>query len=114
MHKRFPDLRWGFIEVSASWVPYAMNDLSLRFEKTGRPWAGKELLVERNIFVAVQTADDLDYIIQTAGEDNLVIGTDYGHNDTSTELLALNKLRDSGGLDPAISTKLLETNPARL
>ena len=114
MHKRFPDLRWGFIEVSASWVPYAMNDLGLRFEKTGRPWAGKELLAERNIFVAVQTADDLDYIIQTAGEDNLVIGTDYGHNDTSTELLALNKLRDSGGLDPAISTKLLETNPARL
>lgn len=114
MHKKFPDLRWGFVEVSASWVPYAMNDLSIRYNKQGLTWPGRELLAERNIFVAVQTADDLDYIVQTAGEDNLVIGTDYGHNDTSTELLALNKLRDSGVLDPSITDKMLDANPTRL
>jgi hypothetical protein len=56
----------------------------------------------------------LDYIVQAAGEGNLVIGTNYGHNDTSTELLALNKLSDSGGLDARLTTKMLETNPARL
>lgn len=56
----------------------------------------------------------MDYIVQTANEGNLVIGTEYGHNDTSTELLALNKLRDFGGLDAWLTTKMLETNPTRL
>ncbi len=114
MHKKFPDLRWAFVEVSASWVPYAMNDLSVRYAKQGIPWAGRELLAERNIFVAVQTADDIDYIVATAGEDNLVIGTDYGHNDTSTELRALTNLRDNGGLDPILADKILDKNPCRL
>ncbi len=56
MHLRYPDLRWGFVELSASWLPYAMNDLSLRFEKRGKAWPGRELLEERNIWVAAQTA----------------------------------------------------------
>jgi microsomal dipeptidase-like Zn-dependent dipeptidase len=72
------------------------------------------LLAERNIFVAVQTADDIDYIVETAGEDNLVIGTDYGHNDTSTELRALTNLRDNGGLDRVLADKILDKNPRRL
>ena len=56
----------------------------------------------------------MDYIVQTASEGNLVIGNDYVHKDASTELLALNKLRDSGGLDAWLTTKMLETNPTRL
>jgi predicted TIM-barrel fold metal-dependent hydrolase len=114
MHKKFPDLRWGFVEVSASWVPYVMNDISLRYGKQGISWPGRELLEERQIFVAVQTADDIGYIVETAGEDNLVIGTDYGHNDTSTELRALTNLRDNGGLSPALANKILDTNPKKL
>ncbi|MDA0797793.1 MAG: amidohydrolase family protein [Chloroflexi bacterium] len=114
MHKKFPDLRWGFVEISASWLPYAMNDLSVRYTRQGIPWAGRELLQERNIFVAVQTTDDIDYIVETAGEDNLMIGTDYGHNDTSTELRALTNLRDNGGLSPALVEKILDANPRRL
>jgi len=114
MHKKFPDLRWAFVETSASWVPYVMNDLSIRFNSRGRAWPGRELLQERNIFVAAQTADDFDYIIDIAGKDNLVLGTDYGHNDTSTELHALRNLRDNGGLDPAIVDKILGDNPEKL
>jgi len=95
-------------------VPYAMNDLSLRHAKQGIPWPGRELLAERNIFVALQTADDIDYIVEIAGEDNFVIGTDYGHNDTSTELRALTNLRDNGGLSPVLADKILDKNPRRL
>ncbi|MQF86464.1 MAG: hypothetical protein FI734_03245 [SAR202 cluster bacterium] len=114
MHKKFPDLRWGFVEVSASWLPYALNDLSLRFAKRGVPWSGKELLEERNIWVAVQTADDIEYIIEQAGDDHLMLGTDYGHNDTSTELHALRNLRENGGLEDSVADKILDTNPTRL
>ena len=53
-------------------------------------------------------------MIQAAGEDRLVIGTDYRHNDTSTELLALTKLRDSSELNAWLTTKMLGTNPTRL
>ena len=45
MHKKFPDLRWGFVEISASWLPYALNDLSLRFAKRGVAWPGKDCLL---------------------------------------------------------------------
>jgi len=114
MHKKYPDLRWGFVEISASWIPYAINDLSLRFRKQGRPWAGKELLEERNIWVAVQTADDIQYIIDTVGDDRLMIGTDYGHADTSTEIEALRNLRHNGGLAPGIAEKILGANPKKL
>ena len=31
--ERFPKLRWGFIEVSAQWIPYVLNDLELRFKR---------------------------------------------------------------------------------
>ena len=72
------------------------------------------MLEERNIWVAAQTADDLDYIIECAGEDHIVLGTDYGHNDTSTELHALRNLRENGGLDDAVADKILERNPTRL
>ena len=64
--------------------------------------------------MAVQTADDLGYIIEQAGDDHLMLGTDYGHNDTSTELHALRNLRENGGLDNSIADKILDTNPTRL
>ena len=88
-----------------------MNDLSLRFEKRGMAWPGRELLEERNIWVAVQTTDDIDYLIDCAGEDHLMLGTDYGHNDTASELNALRKLRQSGGSMPRWWTKFSTTTP---
>jgi hypothetical protein len=30
---KFPDLRWGFMEASASWVPWMLNDLDNRLAK---------------------------------------------------------------------------------
>lgn len=38
------------------------------------------------IYISTQTDDDFSYVISYTGEENLVIGTDYGHGDTSSEL----------------------------
>jgi len=111
---KFPDLRWGFIEVSAQWIPYAMNDLEIRFRKRGMRWPGADLVKENRIFVACQTADDLPKVLECAGEDNIVIGSDYGHNDTSAELEALRKLKTKGTLAPEIIDKILYDNAKRL
>ena len=44
----------------------------------------------------------------------MVIGSDYGHNDTSTELEALRTLADAGSVDERVLTKILDDNPRRL
>ena len=111
---KFPNLRWGFVEVSSEWVPYALNDMMLRFNKAGRPWPAKNILRENNMFVACQTADDLDWVLQTVGDDNIVVGSDYGHNDTSSELRALNNLKADGRVPAASADKILEANARRL
>jgi predicted TIM-barrel fold metal-dependent hydrolase len=114
---RFPDLRWGFIEASGSWVPYLLHDLTARFDRMS--WAygkrGTEDLLTRNrFFVACQTDDDVPYVLKYAGEDNLVIGSDYGHADTSSELEALRNLKKQGTVKPAVVDKILGDNPKRL
>ena len=41
------------------------------------------------MFVTCENTDDLPYIVQQAGEDCLVIGTDYGHTDISSDVDAI-------------------------
>jgi predicted TIM-barrel fold metal-dependent hydrolase len=65
---------------------------------------------EHNLFVACQTDDDLPYVLKYAGEDNLVVGTDYGHNDTATEIEALRYLRTQGEVSPTALSKILGDN----
>ena len=110
---KFPKLRFGFIEVAANWVPYIITDLERRVERLGRTLT-KSVLADNNMFVACQTNDDLDYIINAVGDDNLMIGSDYGHNDTSSELEALRMLKESGRLPEATLEKILNANPSRL
>lgn len=110
---RFPALRWGFVEVAANWVPYVLVDLERRLQRQGRELT-KDILVDNRMFVACQTNDDIEYITEAVGDDNLLIGSDYGHSDTSSELEALRNLRDSGRLSPERLKKIMEDNPARL
>lgn len=109
----FPKLRLGFIEVSAQWVPYVIHDLAKRFERRGKRLP-RDLLRENRIYVACQTDDDLPYILKYVGEDNLVIGSDYGHADTATEIEALRKLKQQGEVGPIAIKKILDDNPRAL
>lgn len=110
--KRFPGLRWGFIEASAQWLPYMLGDARIRIRRAGRQ-PSDDLLGDNNFFVTTQMTDDIPGIIEEVGDDNLLIGTDYGHKDTATEIHAMRRLAEEGGLKPASVTKILETNPAR-
>jgi predicted TIM-barrel fold metal-dependent hydrolase len=65
------------------------------------------------LFVACQTDDDLPYVLKYAGEDSLMIGSDYGHADNASELLALRRLKEKGELEPRVIDKILFHNPAR-
>jgi predicted TIM-barrel fold metal-dependent hydrolase len=110
---KFPKLRWGFIEVSAQWLPYAFNDIGLRLQRRKRELP-KDPLKANNMYVACQCTDDLEYVLRDGGADNLVIGTDYGHADTSSEIEALRRLKANGKLAPAVIDRILDDNARAL
>jgi predicted TIM-barrel fold metal-dependent hydrolase len=111
---QFPSLRFGFVELSAQWVPYVVHDYVRRQEKRGHEIDRANVLREHRFVVACQTDDDLEYVLRYAGEDGLMMGTDYGHADTSSELEALRRLQDLPGITQPIAEKILDANPARL
>ena len=111
--KKFPDVRWGFVEVSSQWLPYVLCDLEDRFRRNGWDWF-ENPLKENNMYVACENTDHLDYVIKYAGEDNLVIGTDYGHHDPSSEIMAVKLLREDARLAPGVAEKILENNARAL
>ena len=106
----FPDLRIGIIEVSAQWIPHALHDLASRFRRRGRTMP-EDLLREYRFYVACQTDDDLDVVLSYAGQDNLIIGSDYGHADTSSELEALRNLKRQGKVPARVIDNILDDNP---
>jgi predicted TIM-barrel fold metal-dependent hydrolase len=112
---RFPRLRFGVIETSASWLPYFCHDLTTRFARMyDRQVDGRELFGANRIYVACQTDDDLPYVLGYAGEDTLVIGSDYGHADTSSELEALRHLKTAGTIPARAVDKILDDNARAL
>lgn len=110
--KEFPGLRWGFIEASAQWVPWIMSELARR---NGEHYTGENNpFRDANAYVTTQTSDDVPYIVNVIGKDNLVIGTDYGHTDTSSEVNAIAVFRRQAGPGAEDKERILSDNPLRL
>jgi len=71
-------------------------------------------MAANRMYIACQTDDDIPYVVKYAGPDNLVIGSDYGHGDTSSEIAALRHLRAMEDLDETVVAKILDANPTAL
>jgi predicted TIM-barrel fold metal-dependent hydrolase len=111
--QQFPRLRWGFIEASAQWVPWVVADAKERYAVSGRPVLDMPLEACR-VYVTCQTNDDLPFVLKHAGEDQIVIGTDYGHFDASSELDAITILKNSKEIPEPTIAKIVEANPKAL
>jgi uncharacterized protein len=109
MYKEFPTLRWAIVEASAQWVPFVVHDLRRRLETRGRRLPD-EPLKTNNIWVTCQTDDDVEYVVKYAGEGQLVIGTDYGHEDQSSEIQAMRNMRERGDVDAAVLDRIMGQN----
>jgi uncharacterized protein len=109
----FPDLRFHWAEAAAQWIPYVVKDLQRRWAAQGKRLPENPLKEFRQ-YVSCQTDDDVEYILKYAGEDNLTIGTDYGHNDQSTEIEALRNLKEKGEISPSQYQKITYDNPQAL
>jgi predicted TIM-barrel fold metal-dependent hydrolase len=65
------------------------------------------------MWVACENTDDLPYVLRQAGEDCVMIGTDYGHHDPSTELNAIRLLRNDKRIPDEAVKKILKANPKK-
>src|SRR6266540_5363168 len=106
IHQVFPKLRWGFIEASSQWLPWVLHEAKNRFKTLGREWP-ENVARAYGMFVTCENSDDLPYIVEQGGEDCLVIGTDYGHTDTSSDIDAIKIFRDRTDLTPQVKEKIL-------
>jgi len=109
----FPQLRWGFIEASAQWVPWVYHEVARRYEGAGKQLPDN-VFHAYNIFVTCQTDDDLPWILKYAGEQSIVIGTDYGHTDPSSEVDAITVFRQRTDVDEETKDRILHHNPKAL
>jgi predicted TIM-barrel fold metal-dependent hydrolase len=119
LSERFPRLRWSFVEAGASWLPFALGEAGRGTEIMLRRLddeTGYEigLLERKNLFVAAQIDDDLPYLLRFAGENNLIVGTDYGHLDIGADMKALEIIAQRDDISPEIARKIVDTNGRRL
>ena len=109
----FPKLRWGWIETGSQWVPWVLGEARHRWVRLGREWHDN-IMSEYRMFVTCENSDDVPYIVQRAGEDCLLIGTDYGHTDTSSDLDAIKIFQARTDLTSEVKRKILSDNPRTL
>jgi len=111
--QQFPRLRFHWAEAAAQWVPYVVKDLQRRWATQGKELPENPMKAYRQ-YVTCQTDDDVDYVLRYAGEDNITVGTDYGHNDQSTEVEALRNLKKLGTITESQYGKITYDNPKAL
>ena len=113
MPKRFPSTKWGIIEFSADWIPYMLNDIERRLERRGGQLSTNPL-TENNVWVTIQLNDDIEQVHRYVGDDRLVIGTDYGHADSATEVYALRTFQNDNRMPAESRSRVLWDNPKEL
>jgi predicted TIM-barrel fold metal-dependent hydrolase len=110
--ERFPQLRFGFIETGAFWIPFVLHDL-WRSTKDKRFLHGPELFKEYRLYTTCYLDEDLPFLLNYVGEDNLVVGSDYGHQDLADERALVANLRGRRDLPSSVVEKMLYDNPRR-
>ena len=61
--------------------------------------------------VAGEADEDIPYLAEFIGEDNLLIGSDYGHNDPAEEKALVQTMKTRPDLPAALVNKILRDNP---
>ena len=112
--EQFPELRFGFIEAAASWVPYILHVLKRSVRGDLKQRDSRELFREYRFWVACEADEELSHLVGFIGEDHLVIGSDYGHNDPSKEPEFVKNMRAREDVPPAVVEKILCHNPRAL
>jgi uncharacterized protein len=107
----FPKLKFGFIEAYASWVPYLLHSFKRQFRGEWKYSSNTDLFRDYRIYVACETEENLPLLAECIGEDNLLIGSDYGHNDPFEQRNFLPTLRSQTSLPNRVVEKMVRDHP---
>ena len=116
--RRFPRLRWGFLEGGCSWAP-AVIQQHARLTSSGDEFltlapVTPAQLREKNIFIACEAEEDLPYLANLLGAETICAGTDYGHNDLGSELAAHDVITHRADVEESLARKITDTNGRQL
>jgi predicted TIM-barrel fold metal-dependent hydrolase len=106
----FPRLRVGFIEAGAQWLVWVLEGVVRLVDNESRKSAMRELLAKKRVWVACEYEDHLPYLLAHAGEDNLIIGTDYGHTDPFSNVRALQAFVNRTDISDTVKKKIIRDN----
>jgi predicted TIM-barrel fold metal-dependent hydrolase len=106
--EEFPRLRVGFLEAGAEWTTRLVKSLRRRTGGKVDQWLGER------VFVACRLDDDIPYLVNQLGDDFLVTGTDFPHEDAFRQDQVIAGLAERGDLADATVEKILSVNPQRL
>jgi predicted TIM-barrel fold metal-dependent hydrolase len=108
--EQFPNLKFGFIEAAAGWVPFLMHIVRRLLKDKFRFASSAELFREYRLYVACEADEDIRYLAKCMGEDHLLIGSDYPHSDPSREDQFVNAIHVRSDITPELKQKLLYEN----
>lgn len=111
--EKFPNLRFGFIEAAAGWAPFLIHIVRRVLKEKFKFANSTELFKEYRLYIACEADEDIPYLARCMGEDYLLIGSDYPHNDPSREDQFVNALNVREDLTPQLRQKILYENPRR-
>ncbi len=101
------------IETPATWSEMEGGELGRRFKRRGQRFSD-DPMGDNNFYVTCQVNEDIDYIAGIAGADRLVVGTDYGHNDTASEIEAMRLMKEKSNIAPEMIDNILGPNACAL
>jgi predicted TIM-barrel fold metal-dependent hydrolase len=108
--ENFPELKFGFIEAAAGWVPFLIHIVRRLLKDKFRFGSSAELFREYRLYVACEADEDIPYLAKCMGEDYLLIGSDYPHSDPSREDQFVNAINVRSDIGPELKQKLLYDN----
>ena len=111
----FPKLRFGFFEVGSSWLTYLPVQAHKVRDDRDRKAFTAQMLRERNMYVTCEEHEELPLILQYAGDETLVMGSDYGHpGDVDESIFVQQKLRARTDISENQKQRILSDNAAAL
>jgi predicted TIM-barrel fold metal-dependent hydrolase len=114
-HQQYPGLRFAIVEAGSSWLPFlSVMTLSARYSED-KAAVVREALVEHRIYVTCEEHEDLPAILPYAGDDNLVIGSDFGHpGDVADSIHVQNTFMAREDIEDDVKSRIMSANARAL
>ncbi len=128
LNKKFPQLRWAFVEAGACWVPFVFHYLMRArgaakpdsYVMTGRgpsrlfdPVDPAGEMADRNMFVSIDADEDIPYLSSLIGDSQLMVGTDMCHNDNGSDPLAHTQVMERTDIGEDAKLRIVSENARR-